>query len=194
MPNGKFVGCDALRKTLSLIRPHLAICGHVHEGRGYERVRWRSLTGEPGTESESPSVDRVTRGELPSVGSKKQSLVDLTGKRDERLDNEGFSRPDYRHGIWSSTMSSASGSDSPAGVPEKASPQNSPNDHPSLSAHSHSHDFDHALQTLRRETCIINAAVVATSWRYQGGKQFNVPIVVDLELPVWQADHAVSNG
>jgi hypothetical protein len=27
------------------------------------------------------------------MGSKKQSLVDLTGKRDKRLDNEGFSHP-----------------------------------------------------------------------------------------------------
>jgi hypothetical protein len=197
-PNGTFVGCDELRKTLSLIRPHLAICGHVHEGRGYERVRWRLLTaGETGTEYESQNpVDRVTQGNLPSVDSKKQSLVDLTGKQDERLDNEGFSRPDYGHGtLKSSAMSSASlGSDSPAGVPEKASPQKPLDDHPSLSARRPGHDFEHALQTLRKETCIVNASVVASSWPHQGGKRFNAPIVVDLDLPVWQADHAVANG
>jgi hypothetical protein len=181
----------------------LAICGHVHEGRGYERVRWRSLTGETeiSTKFEShDSVDRVTRGKLPSVGSRKQSLIDLTGNRDQRLDNEGFSHPHYRHEmtVKSLTMSSVLlgvGSDSPATVPEEASPQrpNSPSDQPCLSAPIHL-DFDHDLQTLRRESCIVNAAVVATSWPHRGGKRFNAPIVVNLDLPVWQADHAVANG
>ncbi|KAJ5852129.1 uncharacterized protein N7529_011514 [Penicillium soppii] len=202
-PNGTFAGCTELRKALSLIRPHLAICGHVHEGRGYERVRWRSLTGETeiSTKFEShDSVDRVTRGKLPSVGSRKQSLIDLTGNRDQRLDNEGFSHPHYRHDmtVKSLTMSSVLlgvGSDSPATVPEEASPQtpNSPSDQPCLSAPIHL-DFDHDLQTLRRESCIVNAAVVATSWPHRGGKRFNAPIVVNLDLPVWQADHAVANG
>ncbi len=33
-------GCEILRQTLWRVRPSLAICGHVHEGRGAERVLW----------------------------------------------------------------------------------------------------------------------------------------------------------
>jgi hypothetical protein len=202
-PNGMSVGCDALRSALSLIRPHLAVCGHVHEGRGYERVRWQGeLTNaitESETQAKSDSVDHVTRGILPPVGSKKQSLIDLTSKRGERLDNEGFSRPAPRQHdlLETKAMSPASpGSDSAVGVPEMASPQNSPSAHPTLGAGSPSPStrFNYALQTLRKETCIVNAAVVATSWPHQGGKRFNSPIVVGLELPVWRNNHADANG
>ncbi|KAJ5514690.1 hypothetical protein N7463_004242 [Penicillium fimorum] len=196
-PNGMFVGCAALRSALSLIRPHLAVCGHVHEGRGYERVRWRGKLTKIETETrpEFDPVDHVTRGALPPVGSKKQSLVDLTGKRGKRLDNEGFSYSGQKQHDLAEThpMSSASpGSESSAGVFDKASPRNPPSAHLSLAAGSHG--FDYALQTLRKETCIVNAAVVSTSWPHQGGKRFNSPIVVDLKLPVWQDDHAVVNG
>ena len=158
-----------------------------------------STQRETETGPESDSVDHVTRGVLPPVGSKKQSLVDLTGKRGKRLDNEGFSHPgSQQHDLTENQpMSSASlGPESSAEVPGKASPRNSPSTHPSLRAGSfgpNSRGFDYALQTLRKETCIVNAAVVSASWPHQGGKRFNSPIVVDLELPMWQ-DHAVANG
>jgi hypothetical protein len=39
----------------------------------------------------------------------------------------------------------------------------------------------------RQETCIINAAIMASSWPHgTGGKKFNKPIVVDIDLPVWE--------
>ncbi|KAJ5959808.1 uncharacterized protein N7479_006958 [Penicillium vulpinum] len=203
-PNRMAVGCPALRSALSLIRPHLAVCGYVHEGRGYELVRWRGdLTKtktEAGTQPEYDSVDHVTRGLLPPVGSKKQSLVDLTGKRDKRLDNEGFSHFGQRQHDLTETqpMPSASPrSESSARVSGKSSPRNSPSAYPPLGAGSHgcsSQGVDYTLQTLRKETCVINAAVVSTSWPHQGGKRFNWPILVDLELPVWRNDHAVANG
>jgi hypothetical protein len=39
----------------------------------------------------------------------------------------------------------------------------------------------------RRETCIVNAAIMASSWPHKGsgGKKFNKPIVIDIDLPVW---------
>lgn len=39
----------------------------------------------------------------------------------------------------------------------------------------------------RKETCIINAAIMASSWPHSrgSGKKLNKPIVVDIELPVW---------
>lgn len=33
-------GCEILRQKLWRVRPALAICGHVHEGRGAERITW----------------------------------------------------------------------------------------------------------------------------------------------------------
>lgn len=43
----------------------------------------------------------------------------------------------------------------------------------------------------RKETCVINAAIMACSWPHKGsgGKKYNKPIVVDIDLPVW-ADSA----
>lgn len=36
---------------------------------------------------------------------------------------------------------------------------------------------------MRNETCVVNAAIMANSWPHKGGKRFNAPIVVDLDLP-----------
>jgi hypothetical protein len=39
----------------------------------------------------------------------------------------------------------------------------------------------------RKETCVVNAAIMASSYPHKesGGKMFNKPIVVDIELPLW---------
>jgi len=56
-------------------------------------------------------------------------------------------------------------------------------------------DSDHAIRARaqRQETCIVNAAIVSTSWPHRGGKKFNTPIVVDLELPM-QKVHPLDEG
>ncbi|OJD20694.1 hypothetical protein ACJ73_07969 [Blastomyces percursus] len=137
------LGCEYLRRALWRVRPRLAICGHVHEGRGYDRVLWDvSHQGERFKELSS------VRGELPPLGSKKQCLIDLTGKKQARLQNDG-----------------SLGS--------------------SLTADDESHVArDDRVISGRNETCIVNAAIMATNWPHQGGKKFNSPLVVDLDLPV----------
>ena len=180
-PTGKSVGCNALRQALRRIRPSLALCGHVHEGRGYQRVRWQSTR---------LNADEVIQGVLPPPGSKKQALIDLTGRRETKLDNEGFSAsldPSPLH-LTQASISSTRLDGSVEGICSKA---------PALSACSHEvgdGDDDrvdgHPGQTLRRETCIVNAAILATSWPHRGGKRFNTPIVVDIELPVRPDSHA----
>lgn len=35
------------------------------------------------------------------------------------------------------------------------------------------------------ETCVVNAAIMKSSFPHVGGKQFHKPIVVDVNLPVW---------
>jgi hypothetical protein len=34
----------------------------------------------------------------------------------------------------------------------------------------------------RKETCIVNASILATNWPHKGGKKFNAPLVVDVNL------------
>ncbi|KAH8692784.1 Ser/Thr protein phosphatase family protein [Talaromyces proteolyticus] len=130
-------GCRQLLDALSRIKPMLSICGHVHEGRGYERVMW----------SANASTVSVDKEALPPLNSKKQNLIDLTGKRHPALRNT------------SSACTSKTTS-----VPNS--------------------DMD---DNIRQETCIINAAIMAKSWPHINGKQFNRPIVVDINLPIW--DH-----
>ena len=180
-PMGRSLGCDVLRQRLSRVRPQLAICGHVHEGWGYERVRWQSTRNSAG--GESVDVDTVIRGDLPCPGSKKQCLIDLTGRWAKRLDNEGFS----------CSIPAATGPASTTSVGSSANKVLESTDRYISSFRSpppgvSNHAFYHSLQTLRRETCFINASIMATSWPHAGGKRFNRPIVVDIELPVWQSE------
>lgn len=181
-PDRTLVGCNALREAMSRIRPPLAVCGHVHEGRGYERVRWSSAL--IGTGLDADGVERVTQGVLPPSGSKKQSLVDLTGKRGDRLDSDGFSCEQCCGASQTASISPASRLSAAGDMPDAVCRQTS------LVAADTQGLARHPLQTFRRETCIVNAAIVANSWPHHGGKRFNSPIVVDLELPVRQGDNA----
>ena len=116
----------------------LAVCGHVHEARGVKRVRWDLLDGDGDGEAQ----EWVWRD--PGEGNKKQSLVDLTGKRETRLEN-------------GSAVEGRAGDRETVG---------------------------------REETCVINAAIMASSWPHKGkdGKKYNKPIVVDVDLPTWEDD------
>ncbi|RMY58117.1 hypothetical protein D0865_02779 [Hortaea werneckii] len=72
-------GCRGLLgEGLGRVRPLLHVCGHCHEGRGAEVVRW----GENG------KVVGVREWEDPGRGSKKQSVLDLTGSRRGGLELE----------------------------------------------------------------------------------------------------------
>ncbi|KAJ5713679.1 uncharacterized protein N7483_010860 [Penicillium malachiteum] len=199
-PTGKHVGCNALRQALRRVRPPLAVCGHVHEGRGYQRVRWQLSTpingnGDGVDDSHiDGDSDTITQGALPPPDSKKQALIDLTSKRGNKLDNEGYSFSASSSLITPDPATRASMS--PVSLVGSAA-NRILYQAPSLSAGTHDlgcNDSDrpdaHAEQTLRRETCIVNAAILATSWPHRGGKRFNAPIIVDLELPVRQGDHA----
>ncbi|PLB42038.1 metallophosphatase domain-containing protein [Aspergillus candidus] len=160
------VGCKGLREALQRVRPLLAVCGHVHEARGCERVRW----GGSLQDSRRGSLDGVVPGEggrekqlLPPVGSKKMSLIDLTGRRGgRRLDNEGGAS-----GVWRGRF------DQSMVIGGR------------LDEYSRQEEEAEAEALKRQETCIVNAAIVATSYPHRGGKRFNAPIVVDVELPVW---------
>lgn len=62
-------GCPQLARALEKVRPKLHLCGHCHEGRGAEIVRWDA------------DDDEVQHWQDPGRGSKKMSLLDLTSKK-----------------------------------------------------------------------------------------------------------------
>lgn len=123
--DGGATGCEALRQRLWCVRPLLAVCGHVHEGRGVERVEWDDETAD-GKFRESGTEHWTD----PGQGSMKQSLVGFGSCRREPL--------------------------------------------------------EHQDRLESNKTVVVNAAIMATSWRHggPGGKKYNKPIVVDVHLPV----------
>jgi len=204
-------GCEELRKTLWRVRPRLAICGHVHEGRGVERVRW-DLSASNIKYKES-SVESWSD---PGKDNKKMSLVDLTAKGGRQIDNDGSVgdwESDCIVGTTSASkvpaMTLAQQSDLLAGACSIASSKVSARagisrvtanllavPTQSLSAATRGQggippsqrcDLEALSGRLgRRETCVINAAIMVSSWPHgRGGKRFNKPIVVDVDLPVW---------
>ncbi|KAK3370100.1 Metallo-dependent phosphatase-like protein [Podospora didyma] len=197
------LGCVELQKALGRVRPRLHVCGHVHHGRGSERVTWEMGTpgGEVGVERwEDPS---------PDLSSAKISLVDLISR--------GGNRPLDSHDVAAqSTVSRNPSMPDPSDSPRKTTlPQfhtqplrptgqagwdDDPGPGPSRPSNSsagpkgldrvNSVPTDPA-ETLsrmgsRRESCIVNCAIVATSWPHAGGRRLNKPIVVDLDLPIWR--------
>lgn len=173
------MGCEALRQTMWRVRPSLLICGHVHEGRGAQRVLW---------DLSSPNVrfreNATSIWEDTNHNTKKQSLFDLSRRGPEPLQNTGT--VDYvAEDAQRELLKSASGV---GGVTE-----------------AHSQRFDSAVRGQggtapsgrcdkealygrmgRQETCVINAAIMASSWPYKAnaGHKYNKPIVIDIDLPV----------
>lgn len=70
-------GCEILRETLWRVRPSLAICGHVHEGRGAERILWDLNC--PNVQFKESATGYWTDPSL-GAGNKKQCHLDLSAK------------------------------------------------------------------------------------------------------------------
>jgi hypothetical protein len=99
----------------------------------------------------------VTAWDDPGIGNKKLSLVDLTSKGGSKLDNDG-SCGNHDH------------------VDEQDEIEREPR-----------YDLEALTCRMgRKETGVINAAIMASSWPHKGngGKRFNKAIVVDIDLPV----------
>lgn len=135
-------GCEALRRALWRVRPRLAVCGHIHDGRGAETIRW-NLDSSDTVFAESGTISWEDPG--AGEGNKKTSLVDLTSRKGGcHLDNDGSKIL----GLSDADIDSLAG------------------------------------RLDRRETCVVNAAIMKSKYPHVGGKKYNKPIVVDLELPV----------
>lgn len=231
-------GCEVLRQMLWRVRPRLSVCGHVHEGRGADRIRW-DLHESTVKYRESDTKHWID----PAEGNKKQSLIDLTARGGAALDYEtaNANEPTRRtepHPPSSSSRNSAvlpertsfkpknyqvpwvaslgfHGDETNAVTHSSTDPTSTElgSDRPTVAGSSvrlpssiEGAVFDtrgqggiHAsgpcdMEALsgrmgRKETCVINAAIKASSWTPKSGvvKRFNKPIVVDIDMPVWRA-------
>lgn len=231
-------GCEVLRQTLWRVRPRLAVCGHVHEGRGVERIQW---------DLEALNIkykeDDTEYWTDPGRDNKKQSLIDLTARGGAGLENDGahgaeqeelvpvprqeptpcrrtspfktlmsFKSKGYHSSLAPSFFPTAYCSTVPAFSLIGSHPTESISLYqPAVTDHtitvplgvesaasatrgqggippSVRSDMEALSGRMgRKETCVINAAIRASSWSHKGsaGKKFNKPIVVDIDLPVW---------
>jgi len=180
-------GCPILKQALARVRPMLHICGHIHDARGVERIRWSPSSPSPLSEQSTLGcVDCVEKWEDPGAGNKKISLLDLTARSRLRLDNTGrlahtnlivprdlcvgpdqldqysYQNTGDRKGTWRRMTSGA--------IEYRRCRIDKPT--------------SDTVGVQRNETAVINAAILGL--RNTGkARTLNKPIVVDIELPVW---------
>jgi len=200
-------GCEELRRQLWRVRPVLHVCGHLHEGRGVEKVRWKS-----DAPSRAPFMEEgIEYWHDPGAGNgnKKQSIVDLTGRGRDSFasvpvaQNSGrVGQPTFL-GLGKGTLPTSTQIDAMATMDSKKaafkanlnhSAKNTIHSLAERSADDQPGDYDEIMleprvetgdaRLDRAETCIVNAAIMANNWG--GPKRFNKPIVVDIDLPVWE--------
>ena len=176
----KPVGCPALREALQRIQPQLVVCGHIHSARGVEFVRWNATASDAKYERWS-----IEKWKDPGKGNKRVSLVDLTTRQNNSAHDADLICHDDETDPHSSTIPG------PVDVPEslrrldsKAKYKVIPNPIPS-SATQHQGDISNRGLGCH-ETCIVNAAIMASGWPHPGGKKYNKPIVVEIDLPTWE--------
>lgn len=172
-------GCEALRQAMWRVRPRLAICGHIHEGRGAERVQW---------DLDSPNVRFKEKAapqtwDDPGAGNNKISLVDLSLKGGRPLNNDGSravvpdrhsSRHSSPHVVDDEVVGEAVTANPGLGIEGLGGNASSPrSDQPALMG-----------RLGRAETCIVNCAIMSGSYPHRGPRRLMKPVVVDLELPV----------
>ncbi|KAI1825592.1 Metallo-dependent phosphatase-like protein [Xylaria intraflava] len=172
-------GCEILRQQLWRVRPRLALCGHIHEARGAERVRW-DLDSRNAPFAE---LGRTTWQD-PHSEDMKNALVDLSTHGRAPLDNDGSPcLPSHEaHGGQGVTLGAASEGKKNVAYPGIGTlglgenPGSARSDGAAL-----------AGRLGRKETCVVNCAIQHSSYPHagRGPRRLNKPIVVDLDLPVW---------
>ncbi|KAH8163082.1 hypothetical protein CIB48_g5170 [Xylaria polymorpha] len=192
-------GCEILRQELWRVRPRLALCGHIHEARGAERVHW---------DLESKNARYVELGRTtwqdPNPDSEKNALIDLTAKGGMPLDNDGS----HCLSVENSRKEWYDRHNAKSGVPGEAEAMDIDIDidiaYPGIGTLGLGENPDSARSDQaalagrlgRKETCIVNCAIQHSSYPHSGHgpRKLNKPIVVDLDLPVWEGEESYENA
>ena len=173
-------GCSGLLQALWRVRPKLSVFGHIHEGRGAARVKWDLDSVSAG--EEGYRIKSVIPWQDPAPDGGKNSLCDLTGKsQGPKLDNDGSAGEASSAGkapmagTWRTKWVANARAPIRGTRGMGGDPSSSEADQLSLSG-----------RLGRRETCVVNAAIMAASYHGRTHITLNKPIVVDLDLPVWK--------
>lgn len=201
-------GCGELSQALSRVRPMLSVFGHIHDARGVERVRW-NLEGQ--TPANGGLTESVEIWQDPGIG-KRQSMVNLSRKGRRPLDNRSrltrqMSKPEMisqggplgrnptdlpdvlRHVDDIGNNDASSVEEALGRVDERVKlklggaiecrqgPQR-----PGEMELGQQPDVEAGE---RRETVMINAAFCGA---HHLKTAFNKPIVVDVDLPIWEGE------
>lgn len=201
--DGERAGCNVLARRVKETRPMLHVCGHIHAGRGVERVIW-------GDDGEEDGIDKawVDSG----LGNKKLSLLDLTGKTGRKIEHRG--RTEREHVVDGKLKDLFESQ--PAAEPHRVEGReqapslvNSALNEAEVGMHVWRRKAGGAIECRRRsgvgrsevdadgleigkalegrnETVMINAAFLGPRASNNKAYTFNKPIVVDVELPVYE--------
>ena len=191
------------------MRPPLAVCGHVHTARGAELVQWDLAA--PNVRFKEHDTGYWEDG---SVGTRRQSRIDLREKGEQPLRNvsggmlaaaaggsPAAPQSDDVGGQQAATPYPKRGCDFKFASEGKASASTEPQGTAIADMASPlgrlglggippgARSDVEALQgrLSRKETCVVNAAIMASSWPYKSGmeaRRWNKPIVVDIDLPI----------
>ena len=196
-------GCRTLLRALARVRPRLHVCGHVHLERGVEHITWgKSLCGSGLSDRLDFFAERWD-DPSPDTTSAKLSLVDLTSSSKNYHHDGRRWYPNTSHNPSTASPTQGSTYDIPLppaqhnNILETGCRLGPSTDDPSSARRTGcfgTGDLESepgpasaiVLGNDRRQTCVVNSAIVATTWPHLGGKRFNKPIVVDLDLPVWK--------
>ncbi|KAH9906238.1 calcineurin-like phosphoesterase [Xylariomycetidae sp. FL2044] len=198
-------GCEVLLRALYRVRPMMAVFGHIHEGRGAERVRWAR---SPPSEGGARLTEDIETWTDPGLGNKKQSLVDVSARGGRPLANRSglayqTTVPKQLDGGSGDGGGSQAGSSmiyQPSGPISTSSPEASENAAGELRRKSggaieYRYGAPSSKSGLglegaagagteaeRSETLMVNAAFLGP----HGSRTYHKPIVVDIDLPVWK--------
>jgi len=78
MPNGAYLGCRHLQRAAARVKPRLHCFGHIHEGRGAERVTWTSIQPDYDTEKSVASQEAIDGKDTILEGQIQPSHVDVS--------------------------------------------------------------------------------------------------------------------
>ncbi|KAK6498474.1 hypothetical protein TWF481_011065 [Arthrobotrys musiformis] len=165
-------GCEGLRRACWKVRPMLHVFGHIHEGRGVQRVMWRDGRHVSGMEegcacSYLEAEEDGDKLRVPTPGEKTEKEVEEASTGTKRMAEkvEGFTH-DHAQMEWID----------PGAVDERISGKMSVVD-----VTERTRMFG-GVGLRDGETLMVNASVMRSAWPYKG---VNKVVVVDIELEVW---------